>query len=103
MPSSTSSTSSGNSKGIGTLQSVARTATRLARIKALRWCSARRRISAQLSWSGMRVVLQPAAQEWSQHRQRLVAIGEQGQLALVLGEQGREPGDTKILDPAEIR
>ncbi|MNP42889.1 hypothetical protein D3C76_1366800 [compost metagenome] len=34
--------------------------------------------------------------------QRLVAVGQQGQLAVALGQQGREAGDAQVLDPAEI-
>ncbi|MNI68536.1 hypothetical protein D3C73_1242370 [compost metagenome] len=51
-PSSTSSTSKGSSNGIGTLQQAASTATRLAAQSCFLWCSAKRRICAQLSRSG---------------------------------------------------
>src|SRR5690606_31679297 len=102
-PSSTSSTSNGNNRGMGTLHRVAATAIRLASTSALRCCRASRRISAQLSRSGMDVVLQPASQQRAQCLEGLVAIGQQRQLAVPLGEQGRKSGDAQVARPLEIR
>src|SRR5690606_12350615 len=102
-PSRTSSTSSGSSSGMGTLQSVASTATRLASISALRCCKASRRISAQLSRSGMGVVLQPASQQRAQRFEGLIAIGQQRQLAMLFGKQRRKPCNTEVACPFEVR
>src|SRR6218665_3682485 len=100
--SSTSSTSSGSSKGIGTLHRVANTATRLARNSDFLWRRASRRISAQLRRSGMRTVLQPARQQRRELLQGLIAIGQQGLLTIALGQHRGETGDTEVLRPLEI-
>ena len=47
--------------------------------------------------------LQPAAEQWGQLAKWLVAIGQQGQLTVTLGQQGREAGNPQVLDPGEIR
>ena len=60
------SASNGSSKGIGTVQRVASTATRLASNRAFLWRSASRRISAQLRRSPrslMPAPFQPAAEQ----------------------------------------
>src|SRR5262245_56962779 len=98
----TSSTSNGSNSGMGTLQRVASTATRLASQRAFLWRRARRRISAQLKRSGMVTPFQPAPQQRGQFVERLVAVGQQRQLAISLGQQGGEAGDAEVLHPGEV-
>src|SRR5690554_2023514 len=102
-PSSTSSTSSGNSSGMGTLHRVPTTANRLASSRDLRCASARRRISAQVRRSATQAPLQPAIEQGRQTVQRLIAIGQQGVLAITLGQQGGKAGDAQVLGPGEVR
>src|SRR4051812_30607448 len=120
LPSSTSSTSKGNSSGIGTEHSTASTATPLATQSAFLCCRARRRICAQFrrstmvrssgdapigrcSRSGTGATLQPAPEQRGKHVEGLVAVGQQRQLAVPLGKQGRKPGNAQVLNPREVR
>jgi hypothetical protein len=101
-------------KKVGTLHKVASTATPLAIHRDFLWRRARRRISAQVrrsvrlegsvmsGWSYTGGSLQPAGKQRRQLGQRLVAVGQQRQLAMTLGQQGRETGNPQILHPSEI-